>query len=124
MSGNNYLLDTNIVLYLLGGDKVLAEILGTKTPFVSYITEMELLGSPQVNLTEEKLIKTFLSACSIIEMNQQIKESAIQIRKKTGLKLPDSIIAASAEYTGVSLLTADMDFNKLKSLNILQYKKL
>lgn len=57
-------------------------------------------------------------------MNQQIKESAIQIRKKTGLKLPDSIIAASAEYTGVSLLTADMDFNKLKSLNILQYKKL
>lgn len=66
MSGNNYLLDTNIVLYLLGGDKVLAEILGTKTPFVSYITEMELLGSPQVNLTEEKLIKTFLSACSII----------------------------------------------------------
>jgi len=57
-------------------------------------------------------------------MNQQIKQSAIQIRRKTGLKLPDSIIAASAEFMGIFLLTADKDFNKLKSLNILQYKKL
>ncbi len=57
-------------------------------------------------------------------MNQQIKHSAIQIRRKTGLKLPDSIIAASAEFMGILLLTADKDFNKLKSLNILQYKKL
>lgn len=57
-------------------------------------------------------------------MNQQIKQLAIQIRKKTGLKLPDSIIAASAEYTDVYLLTADTDFIKLKSLNILQYKQL
>lgn len=57
-------------------------------------------------------------------MNQQIKQLAIQIRKRPGLKLPDSIIAASAEYTDVYLLTADTDFIKLKSLNILQYKQL
>ena len=124
MSGNNYLLDTNIVLYLLSGDKILAEIIGAKVPYVSYITEMELLGSPQLNSAEEKQVRNFLSACSVIEMNQEIKQSAIQIRRKSGLKLPDSIIAASAEYTGVSLLTADTDFNKLKSLNILQYKKI
>jgi predicted nucleic acid-binding protein len=35
MSGNNYLLDTNIVLYLLGGDKVLAEIIGNKAPYTN-----------------------------------------------------------------------------------------
>ena len=123
MSGNNYLLDTNIVLYLLGGDKVLAGILGAKSPYVSYITEMELLGSPILNATEEKEIKSFLSACLIVEMNQDIKRLAIQIRRKTGLKLPDSIIAATAEYENLSLLTADTGFNRLKSLSILQYKK-
>lgn len=37
MSGNNYLLDTNIILYLLGGDKVLAGIIGNKTPYISFI---------------------------------------------------------------------------------------
>ncbi len=56
MSGTNYLLDTNIILYLLGGDKVLADILNTKTPYISYITEMELLGSPQLDSAEEKKI--------------------------------------------------------------------
>ena len=124
MNGTDYLLDTNIVLYLLGGDKALADILNNKKPYLSFITEMELLGSPQLGLEEEKKIQSFLSECLIIEMNQQIKLSAIQIRKRTGLKLPDSIIAASAEYTGIFLLTADTDFIKLKSLNILQYKKL
>lgn len=123
MNGNNYLLDTNIILYLLGGDKVLADILNTKAPYVSYITEMELLGSPQITSVEQKKIEKFLSACFIIEMNLHIKQSAILIRRNTGLKLPDSIIAASAEYLGILLLTADKDFNKLKSLNILQYKK-
>lgn len=123
MSGNSYLLDTNIILYLLGGDKVLAEIIGSKTPYVSFITEMELLANPQMKTAEEKHIQAFLSACIIIEMNAAIKQKAIQVRKKTGLKLPDSIIAASAEYENLSLLTADTDFNKLKSLNILQYKK-
>ena len=98
MSGTNYLLDTNIILYLLGGDKVLADILNTRTPYISYITEMELLGSPQINSMEEKNIQSFLSACYIIEMNQQIKHSAIQIRRKTGLKLPDSILLNLWEY--------------------------
>ena len=123
MSGNNYLLDTNIVLYLLGGDKVLAGIIGNKTPYLSFITEMELLSNPQMKASEEKHILNFLAECIIIEINPGIKQKAIQIRKLTGLKLPDSIIAASAENENLSLLTADSDFNKLKSLNILQYKK-
>ncbi|MEO8853347.1 MAG: PIN domain-containing protein [Ginsengibacter sp.] len=98
--------------------------MNNKKNYLSFITEMELLGSPQLGLEEEKKIQSFLSECFVIEMNQQIKLSAIQIRKRTGLKLPDSIIAASAEYTGIFLLTADTDFIKLKSLSILQYKKL
>ena len=32
MSGNNYLLDTNIVLYLLSGDTVLAGIINNRKP--------------------------------------------------------------------------------------------
>jgi predicted nucleic acid-binding protein len=123
MSGNSYLLDTNIVLYLLGGDKVLAGILGTRAPYVSFITEMELLSSAKLSVSEEKTVKSFLEACFIVNMNQDIKHLAIQIRRKISLKLPDSIIAATAEFSSLSLLTADTDFNKLKSLSILQYKK-
>lgn len=125
MSGNNssYVLDTNIALYLLAGDTVLASILDKKTPYVSYITEMELLSFKNLTPTEEKQIKSFLADCFIVEMNLPIKQAAIRIRKTTGLKLPDSIIAATAEFANLPLLTADTGFHKLKSLRILEYKK-
>ncbi len=57
MSGNSYLLDTNIVLYLLAGDKRLADILNDQIINISFITELELLsykGLPQDSL---KIIK-------------------------------------------------------------------
>lgn len=44
MNGNNLFLDTNIVLYLLSGDKTVADILFEKTVFISFVTELELLG--------------------------------------------------------------------------------
>jgi predicted nucleic acid-binding protein len=121
MSGNNFLLDTNIVLYLLGGDYVLASIIGARKPHISYITEMELLSSPKLTAGEEIAIKNFLNVCVIADMNNNIKQAAIKLRRVTSLKLPDSIIAATAEFLGVPLLTADSEFNRLKSLNVLQY---
>ena len=124
MTGSsNYLLDTNIVLYLLNGDEVLARILDRKTPYISFITEMELLCFQKLTVTEENKVKAFLAQCHIIEMNAAIKTMAINIKRTSGLKIPDSIIAATGEYLDISVLTADAEFNKLKSLNILQYKK-
>ena len=47
MSGTKLLLDTNIVLYYLGGDTVLASLLDQREVFHSLITEMEMLGYPR-----------------------------------------------------------------------------
>ena len=124
MSGSsNYLLDTNIVLQLLNGDKVLAGIIDHRSPCISFITEMELLSFNKLSAHEEIMIKTFLSECFIVEMNYSIKQMAIKIRKGHKLKLPDNIIAATSEHLNIPLLTTDIEFNKLKSLQILQYRK-
>jgi len=40
MSGNSYLADTNIVLYLLSGDERLADILNDYIVNISFITEL------------------------------------------------------------------------------------
>lgn len=45
MNGINILLDTNIVLYLLNGDSVLQQYLQGKSLYVSFINELELLGT-------------------------------------------------------------------------------
>jgi predicted nucleic acid-binding protein len=43
MRGNSFLLDTNIILYLLDGKSELAEILDGTTVYISFISELELL---------------------------------------------------------------------------------
>ena len=54
MSGNNLFIDTNIILYLLNGDQTLVNLLDKKTWYLSFITELELLGFKQLDDAEEK----------------------------------------------------------------------
>lgn len=70
----NILIDTNIALYLLGGDSRIAEVLEDQVVYVSFITELELLGYPGISNEEEKLIHDFLDDCVIIDVNNQIKD--------------------------------------------------
>ena len=123
MSGTSVLLDTNIVLYLLAGDKTLAAMLNDKEVFVSFITEMELLSYKNMSAAEEKSIRDFLDSTIIIDLEPPVKQKAIAIRKDSRLKLPDSIIAASSLQLNIPLLTADSDFKQVRSLDYVQYEK-
>ena len=123
MSGNNFVLDTNTVLYLLNGDETLAEFLFEKNLFISIITEMELLSYKKITAKEQKQIQLFLSELRIINISETIKETAIAVRKKYGFKLPDSIIAATAITLSHPLLTADKQLQLLPDLNIIFYQK-
>ena len=78
----NLLVDTNIILYLFSGDARVAEFLQGQVLYLSFITELELLGYPGLTQNEEKTIREFLEECVIIDINRQIKDEAIQLRKK------------------------------------------
>lgn len=77
MSGDSFLLDTNTVLYLLNGDKTLSEFLFNKTLYISFITEIELLGYSKISAKEKNVIKSFIDDCIVIDVNSEIKRSAI-----------------------------------------------
>ncbi|MCA1764084.1 MAG: PIN domain-containing protein [Cryomorphaceae bacterium] len=59
------------------------------------------------------------SELAVIYLNPSVKQHTVAIRRKTKLKLPDAIIAATAMSLGVPMLTADADFKKIKSLELL-----
>ncbi|MBN1118092.1 MAG: hypothetical protein JXA77_12855 [Bacteroidales bacterium] len=59
MSGNNILLDTNIVLYFLNGDETLIPLLEERKLFVSFITQLETIGYQGLNDDELHSIKSF-----------------------------------------------------------------
>ncbi|WP_404415236.1 type II toxin-antitoxin system VapC family toxin [Marinospirillum sp.] len=104
MNGNRYLLDTNIFINAIH-QKI-------KLPIAHYafsvITELELLGFPGLNSTDEAVIKAILQQLTRIELNEQIRAETIQIRRSSLMKLPDSIISASAIVTGATLVTDDI----------------
>lgn len=123
MSGSKFLLDTNTVLYILGGDEALAQLLHNEQLHISIITEMELLSYKNITVRERQQIKNFLADFVIVNINEAIKEQAIEIKKRSHLKLPDSIIAATAIELDIPLVTSDRQFKTLTDLNLLYYEK-
>ena len=107
-------LDTNAVLYFLGGR--LAEPLPDADFYISVITEIELLSYPSLSNEEETVICDFLSDITIIDLNQAIKQSAIELRKQYRFKLPDALIVATAHSLNATLLTNDVKLLNIKEI--------
>ena len=98
-----YLLDTNTIIYALNQ--------GLKLPngkyFVSIITEIELLSYSSLTKNDEIILKNLLSQFESVELTKSVKEKTIQIRRDSKLKLPDSIVVASALDNDAILVTSD-----------------
>ncbi len=123
MNGDKFLLDTNAVLYLLNGDETLADFLFEKLLYISIITEMELLAYRNITLKEQKKIASFLNEMTVININNDIKITTIELKKNSGLKLPDSIIAATSLWLKIPFVTSDKQFKSIESLNLVYYEK-
>ncbi len=113
MSKSRFLLDTNTILYFLGGK--VASSIPKGNYYVSVISEIELLSYPNLSNTEETYIRAFLTDVFLVDLNPKVREASIQLRKEHKLKLPDAIIAATAQVYDCMLLTND---KKLLSLAI------
>ncbi|NMM50773.1 type II toxin-antitoxin system VapC family toxin [Marinigracilibium pacificum] len=121
MNGNRIFVDTNILLYLLNGDKEVTEMISNKDVVISFITQLELLSYSNLNDDSEQLIRELLNECIIRDISREIKELTIEFRRKSKLKLPDSIIAATAYFNKLPLLTADKQFRTVDELDVIIY---
>ena len=119
MSGNKLCLDTNIPLYFLKGDREVIEMISDKDLVISFITELELPSFPRISPDSEVTIKGLLKNCQIIDINSEVKDLTIEFRRKSKLKLPDSIVAPTASTLKLPLLTADKQFRTIEELQII-----
>jgi predicted nucleic acid-binding protein len=95
------LLDQQYDLNLLGINVDKAQLL------TSVIVRMELLSKRNITKDEERDIKEFLDELIVVPIDREIEQKAIEIRRTTSVKLPDSIIAATAIISNAVLLTDD-----------------
>ena len=125
MSGKDkYLVDTNILIYFLEGEKVAMSFFKKiidEDIYISLINKIEVLSFPDLSEKEEKSISMFLSNFITLEINNTIAEETIRIRKKYRLKLPDAVICATSIIHDMILVSRnEKDFirmNELKFLN-------
>jgi predicted nucleic acid-binding protein len=73
-------LDTNAVLYFLGGK--LAEPLLAGEFVISMISETEPLSYPLLDASAQAAISDFLSQITIVPLDDDVKEPAIQLRRQ------------------------------------------
>ena len=123
MSGSNLLIDTNIALYLFQGDRTVATFLDKKQIYVSFVTELELLGYSHSKPSDRESVRAFLDYCVIIDINGFIKEKTVELRAAYKIKLPDAIIMATALQLGIPLVTADQGFKKVTEMNLVWYDR-
>lgn len=112
MSGIKYLLDTNFILGILKSDVLVLEEISSRQILAgecsySAITRMELLGFHRITQKEEILIKRKLENFTYIPLTKCIEDKVINLRQSRKIKLPDAIIAATALYSNIELLTMD-----------------
>jgi len=118
--GQRYLLDTNIVIDFLGNKlpaktkRHLSSIVDSEIN-LSVINKIELLGFSKV----DQEIIDFVSFSTIFPLDELIVDKTIEIRSLYYIKLPDAIIAATALFHNLTLVTRNIkDFRKIDILRI------
>jgi predicted nucleic acid-binding protein len=111
-----YVLDTNILLYHLGGR--LADPIPDGDLAISVISEMELLSFPGITPQEEHSVQQMIATLPVIELTPTIKAEAVRLRRAYNVKLPDAIIAATALNTNAVLISNDATFKKISTLQV------
>jgi len=116
-----YLIDTNVLIDAQMNrlpKKVLdflKEVIN-KNFIISFITQIEYLGYKNVSKASE----AFISLADVLEIDKQIIQICIDIRKNYKIKVPDAIIAATAIAQDLILVTRnEEDFANLQGLQFI-----
>ena len=80
---------------------------------------MELFSLSVLTDKDIKNIDQFLNIMSIIPLDSRIARIAGFLRRQYGIKTPDSVIGATALFTGSTLITRNYrDFSKVEGISV------
>ena len=117
MTGDHYLVDSNTFIALLNKHPSVSSFLESNWYF-TFITEIELLGKPQIKPSEIKNVQALLGICTKLIHAESINQIAIKLKQSTKIKLPDALIAATAIHYELPILTFDRDFSKIDDIEL------
>lgn len=101
----NWLLHSNILIDYLNGIDAAAEVIGSaEATRISRVSWIEVLvGSEHPD--QARKLRSWLTRFDVVEIDEAVAERAIALRKEHRLRLPDALIWASAQQSGLILVT-------------------
>lgn len=121
MNGNNFVLDSNAVIYASNGSIDPEKLVSANNRYyISIISFIEVYGFDFVNPEEKETIDNILSNVEILDLNREIADQTVIYRKNPvkKIKLPDAVILATAHHIGADLITNNIkDFENIHYLN-------
>lgn len=121
--GQRFLIDTNILIYVLANNfpkdrDGLVQALASSYR-ISIVTKVEMLSYGKLSDSDMEKIRDFVAEALVYFIDESIADKTIEIRKKHGLKLPDAFIAATALQHSLTLVTRnEKDFEKITGLTV------
>lgn len=119
------LLDTNILIEILkGNEKTIQKVQSFSEELtISSISVMELYYGA-INKTELNKLEKFTSLFKIVQINEKISKTAVQLvksyAKSHNLDIPDSLIAATCLTNDYRLFTYNLkDFRYIDEIKLL-----
>jgi toxin FitB len=114
------LLDSNIVIYSAKSDFLyLRPLLFNQNTSISMISKVEVLGFHALIESEKQYFETVFSITSLLPINTEIIDKAVQLRQQKNLSLGDSIIAATALFFDAELYTRNVsDFKHIQGMKL------
>ena len=119
-----YLIDNNVISNYFSSSYseemmvFISEIID-QTPVISVITEIEALSWISTDKEKEKIVREFISDSKVLNLNPDIVTQCVKIRRSRKIKTPDAIIAATAIFYDLILITNDKDFEGIQNLKLL-----
>jgi predicted nucleic acid-binding protein len=123
------LIDTNIVSDYLSGSlpdssSIFMNSAIDAVPILSVITQIKLLWWKTLIVTEQH-VRNFIGDCTILDIDSNVIDQCVMLRKGKKIKLPDALIAATASANGYTIITKnDKDFLGIKDLKVINPYKL
>ena len=117
-----YLLDSNVLIYSTRPELEYAACqawLRRNDVAASALAQVEVLGFSAITPAEVRYFSAVLAALPVLPITDQVLLRATEVRRKFGLKTPDGIVAATALVHGLELVTADLGFDRVAGLAVI-----
>jgi len=77
--------------------------------YASVISKMEVMGYNFDNQAEKEIVDNLFQEIEILNLDENIVDKVIDIRKKRKIKLPDAIVYSTASTNEFDLITRNVD---------------